>query len=108
MEDWKSPSEPGQSPRKKKKKRSKKTKNKSEVWSDNTGNSDNPGNKPKREPQSFIHENLNNMNTINISIIEKWQRDNEATGRDDKESYKARIHGHLGYGQFGLSLQSVC
>ena len=76
MEEWKCP------PRKKKKKSSKKgTKNEPYVWSDN----------PKRVPQSVIHENLN---TINRSIIEKWQRDNEARGRNDKRSYKARIHGH--------------
>ena len=90
MEEWKSQSEPepdfrdnsnlGKSPRRKKKKRSQKgTINESYVWSGN--------NNPKRVPQSVIHENLN---TINRSIIEKWQRDNEARGRQDKTG----IHGH--------------
>ena len=80
MEELKSPCEPvldirdnsnlGKSPRRKKKKRSQKgTINEFYVWSGN--------NNPKRVPQSVIHENLN---TINRSIIEKWQRDNEARG----------------------------
>ena len=94
IEDWKSQSEPepdfrdnsnllGKSPRKKKKKSSKKgTKNESDVWSDN--------NNPERVPESVIHENLN---TLNRSIIEEWQSENEARGREDKWPYKVGIHG---------------
>ena len=108
MEEWKSQSEPepdfrdnsnllGKSPRKKKKKSSKKgTKNESDVWSDN--------NNPERVPESVIHENLN---TLNRSIIEEWQSDNEARGREDKWPYKAGIHGHLSSGQFAHPLRSV-
>merc|ERR1712168_1538990 len=90
LEDWKSQSEPepdfrdnsnllGKSPRKKKKKSSKKgTKNESDIWSDNNNN-------PERVPESVIHENLN---TLNRSIIEEWQSENEARGREDKWPYK--------------------
>lgn len=107
IEEWKSQSEPepdfrdnsnlGKSPRKKKKKASKKgNKNESDVWSDN--------NNPERVPVSVIHENLN---TLNRSIIEEWQSENEARGREDKWPYKAGIHGHLTSRQFPHPLRSV-
>ena len=98
MEDWISQSEPepdfrdnsnllGKSPRKKKKKKSSKkgAKNESDIWSDNNNN-------PGRVPESVIHENLN---TLNRSIIEEWQSENETRGREEKWPYKAGIHGHL-------------
>ena len=96
MEDWISQSEPepdfrddsnllGKSPRKKKKKKSSKkgAKNETDIWSDNNNN-------PERVPESVIHENLN---TLNRSIIEEWQSENETRGREEKWPYKAGIHG---------------
>ena len=95
MEERKSQSEPepdfrdnsnllGKSPRKKKKKSSKKgTKNESNVWSD--------------------YNNLKRVPRVR-SIIEEWQSDNEARGREDKWPYKAGIHGHLSNGQFAHPL----
>lgn len=108
MEDWKSQSEPepdfrdnsnllGKSPRKKKKKSSRKgTKNESDVWSDH--------NNPERVPESVIHENLN---TLNRSIIEEWQSDNEARGREDKWPYKGGIYGQIRLADYVLPLRPV-